>query len=334
MHSFTAIVAASALLSAVSGAPLSVRSNTCGAAPAGSNTNNQPIEQPTGIKTANDCLAKCNAESKCQAFIFGLVDNAIKCELFSVPAASIPRQSSTNFVAYDKACPSVPSVIPTISNPTGKGQDNTQQQSGSENTKQSGSDNTQKQSSNTPTIHQKTTNNNDQANQDAEPAKVSRAPAKDQQPTPTPTPAKQEQAQQPAKEQIQQPTPTPTPAKQAQQPAKEQIQQPTPTPTPAKQAQQPAKEQTQKQTTSDANTCGSKPAGSGSSQPISQPTVDSVDACKVKCQAVNSCKSFTFGAVDNKKVCKLFNVAASSIPAPSDAAQKQAFVAYDVGCSI
>jgi hypothetical protein len=291
MHSFTAVVAASALLSAVSGSPLYLRSNTCGAAPAGSNTENQPIQQPTGIKTAADCQSQCNAASSCQSFCFGLIDNAIKCELFSVPAASIPKQSSTNLVAYDKACSAVPSVVPTSSNPTGKAQDNTQKQSGTDNTKQSGNTNTQ------PTTQQKSTTNT-QSNNQPEPAKVSKAPTAPQQPTPTPTPAKQQQQQQ---------------AQQGQD-----------------------QTQSQKQTTSSsaANTCGSKPAGTTNNQPLSQPSVSSVAACKTQCEANTSCKSFTCGTVNSAVVCKLFSVAASAVPAPADAAQKKAVVAYDVGCSV
>lgn len=45
-----------------------------------------------------------------------MVDNVDKCMLFSVAAASVPKQSSTNLVAFDKACTSVPAVVPTSSN--------------------------------------------------------------------------------------------------------------------------------------------------------------------------------------------------------------------------
>ncbi|KAH7084622.1 hypothetical protein BKA63DRAFT_497913, partial [Paraphoma chrysanthemicola] len=284
MHSFTTVVVASALLSAVSGSPLYLRANTCGSTPAGSNSNSQPIQQPTGIQTAAACQAKCNAASNCQSFSFGLVDNTIKCELFSVPAASIPKQSSANLVVYDKACAAVPSVVPTSSNPTGKAQNNNQQQSSSENTQnQSGNGNTQ------PSVQQRTTtDNNAQSNQQPEPAKVSKAPTNAQQPTPTPTPAKQPQQDQP----------------------------------------QDQTQQTQKQTSSSANTCGSKPAASTTNQPIAQPSVTSIDACKAQCQADGNCKSFTFGTVNDAKVCKLFSVSAAQVPAPSDSAQKEAIVAY------
>jgi len=74
---FTAVIAVSALLSAVAGSPLAIRGNTCGAAPAGSNIKTQPMSQPTGIKTAADCLSQCNAKSGCQSFCFGLIDNTV-----------------------------------------------------------------------------------------------------------------------------------------------------------------------------------------------------------------------------------------------------------------
>ena len=62
-------------------------------------------------------MAQCNAESDCECILFGLVDNVYTCELFSVPASSIPPV--TGLVAYDIACTSVPSIVPTASNPTG-----------------------------------------------------------------------------------------------------------------------------------------------------------------------------------------------------------------------
>lgn len=90
----------------------------------------------------------------------------------------------------------------------------------------------------------------------------------------------------------------------------------------------------QKQSSSSASTCGTKPSASTNNQPISAPSVTSEDACKAKCQANSSCKSFTCGKVDNAMVCKLYAVAAAQVPAPSSTAQKNALKAYDVGCSI
>ncbi|KAJ4377445.1 hypothetical protein N0V83_000270 [Neocucurbitaria cava] len=257
MHSFTAVIAASALLSAVSGAPHFVRSNTCGSAPTGTSTSNQPLKQLTTCQTAADCQTQCDANTSCQSFCFGLIDNVIQCKLYSVSAASIPKQSSTNLVAYDKACSAVPSVVPTASNPTGKQVDSSSSSSGSKTTEQQGKESQKADSSKT-------------TEQQATESKVTQKVNK--------------------------------------------------------------KSTTNKQTS--ANTCGSKPAANTSNQPISTPTVSSEDACKTKCQADSSCKSFTCGEVNNQFVCKLYNVEASKIPAPTTTAQKSALKAYDVGCSM
>jgi hypothetical protein len=96
---------------------LAVR-ETCGSAPSGSGSQT-PLSQPTGITTASACQAQCEANSACLSFIFGMVNNADECMLYSVAASAIPPQTSTNLVAYDKACASVPSVVPTASNPQG-----------------------------------------------------------------------------------------------------------------------------------------------------------------------------------------------------------------------
>ncbi|OBT53492.1 hypothetical protein VE04_07107 [Pseudogymnoascus sp. 24MN13] len=118
MHSFTTVlITASALLATVSSSPLQLRS-TCGGAPTG-NGSQQPLSQPSGITTAKACQANCTANASCQSFVFGMVNNAVKCILYSVPAASVPKQSSSNLIAYDKSCGSVPAVVPTASNPTG-----------------------------------------------------------------------------------------------------------------------------------------------------------------------------------------------------------------------
>lgn len=254
MHSFTAVFAASALLATASGSPLYSRDNTCGVTPTVSNTQNtQPLSQPSGIQTAADCQTQCNARSDCQSFIFGLVDNTNQCMLYSIDAASIPKQSSTNLVAYSKACSAVPSVVPTQANPTGKATGSSQQAASDQQT-----------SSNT--------------------------------------------------------TPDSTGQTQQSNGKLQQRQQQT--------SKTPASASTK------AQTCGSKPAGSTSTQPIATPSATSIDLCKAQCQANSSCKSFTFGTVNNVPACQLYSSAASAIPAPSTTAQKNAFVAYDVGCSI
>jgi len=117
MHSSTSYAILASL--AVSGlaAPLAGR-DTCGAAPTAADS--QPIlAAPTGIQTAALCLAQCDANSSCESFLFGLVDNVIECKLFACAAANIPKQPSPDLIAYGKACPSIPAVVPTASNPTG-----------------------------------------------------------------------------------------------------------------------------------------------------------------------------------------------------------------------
>lgn len=213
MHSFTALTAASAIFAVVSGSPLMVRANTCGSAPSASNTNNQPISQPSGIQTTADCQAQCNANSSCKSFVFGFVDNAIQCKLFSSAASEIPTQSSSNLVAYDKACSDVPSVVPTSSNPTGKATSSNGQNS-----------NSNGQTSNS---NGQTSNSNGQASNSNSQTSTSNG---QQRPT------------------------------------------------------------SQKQTSTTAQTCGSKPAGNTNNQPIATPSATSADDCKSQCSANASCK--------------------------------------------
>ena len=117
MQTFTTIVAASALLSYVSGSPIQARGNTCGGVPAGSGSVD-PLSQPAGIDTAEKCQAAGADVSGCESFVFGF-DDEILCKLYSVPASQVPPQPSANLLAYDLACASVPAVVPTASNPTG-----------------------------------------------------------------------------------------------------------------------------------------------------------------------------------------------------------------------
>jgi len=124
MQSFTTLIAASALLASVSASPIA-RRDTCGSAPAGTAGTQTPISQPTGITTAALCQAQCDTNTACLSFLFGMVNSVNECQLFSVAASSLPTQTSTNLVAYDKACTSVPTVVPTASNPTGKATTNT-----------------------------------------------------------------------------------------------------------------------------------------------------------------------------------------------------------------
>lgn len=117
MQSFATLIAVSAIVAGVSASPILAR-DVCGSAPTSSGSQSV-LSQPTGITTASACLAQCEANTSCLSFVFGLVDNEIKCMLYAVAASSVPKQSSTNLVVYDKACSSVPAVVPTTSNPTG-----------------------------------------------------------------------------------------------------------------------------------------------------------------------------------------------------------------------
>ncbi|KAL1961506.1 hypothetical protein VTN77DRAFT_1667 [Rasamsonia byssochlamydoides] len=209
MHS--TLITAVALLAAVSGA---AAQNTCGVAPAGT-TNAAVLQQPANIQTAEACQAACEANPSCKSFLFGIVDNAIECKLFSVQASAIPKQESANLLAYDKACTSVPNVKPTAENPTGK-----------------------------------------------------------------------------------------EPAKQAQNNPK----------------------------LVRRNTCGGTPAGNTNVKPLVTPAnVETQQACLAKCKAESSCKSFEFGTVNGKNVCRLFSVPAAQAPAPQ---KGESLNAFDVGCSL
>lgn len=224
MQAFTTVLAAFAAINAVSGSPLLAR-NTCGSAPSASGSQT-PLEQSATIQTAQACQDACNANGQCHAFVFGMVDNVTKCLLYSVPAAQIPTQSSQNLVVYDKACASVPAVVPTTANPTGANQ----------------------------------SSNSDSNSNQQETSKTGQKLAV-------------------------------------------------------------------------RNTCGTTPAGSSTSQaPLSQPAnINSVADCLAQCKASPSCKSFEFGTVNGAKTCRLFAVAAASVPPPTSG---QSFQVYDAACSI
>lgn len=136
MQTFATLFSSLCIMGLVSGSPVAYLSarNTCGSAPTASSSQT-PIQQPADIETASACQSACNTNNQCQSFVFGMVDNTIKCMLYSVPASQVPKQSSQNLVAYDKACSSVPAVTPTSSNPTGANtsQGTTQNGSGSGN---------------------------------------------------------------------------------------------------------------------------------------------------------------------------------------------------------
>ena len=123
MHPSTILLAASSFISLSSCLPLdqllSARDQICGKAPSGSNTQQAVLSQPSGPQNAATCQSDCDANSACLSFLFGMVDNNIKCTLYACTASDIPPPPSTNLIAYDKACASVPTVTPTAENPTG-----------------------------------------------------------------------------------------------------------------------------------------------------------------------------------------------------------------------
>ena len=120
-----------AALSVTSASPITAR-DICGIAPTGTAAQT-PLAEPSDIskctapsyilglispftESAALCMAQCAAKSGCECILFGLVDNVYTCELFSVPASSIPP--ATGLVAYNVACTDVPTTVPTTSNPT------------------------------------------------------------------------------------------------------------------------------------------------------------------------------------------------------------------------
>jgi len=114
--SFSAIIAATSSIYAIT-VTLNARASICGTTPSGSGSQT-PLSTLTTVTTASACLAQCNMVSSCLSFVFGLVDGVDKCMLYAIAASSIPTANS-NLVAYDKACTSVPAVVPTTANPQG-----------------------------------------------------------------------------------------------------------------------------------------------------------------------------------------------------------------------
>ena len=117
MQSLTVLLAGLSGLALTNATPLIAR-NVCGAAPSGP-TGATPLAEPSGITTPAACQAACTADASCEAFVCGFVASAPVCRLYAVPASSIPPQSSSNLLAYDLACTSVPTGTLTASNPNG-----------------------------------------------------------------------------------------------------------------------------------------------------------------------------------------------------------------------
>lgn len=339
MQTFTTILAASAFIASVSGSPLTVRS-TCGAAPSSSGSQT-PIAQPTGIATAADCQAQCEANDSCQSFVFGVVDGADKCMLYSVPAASVPKQSSTALVAYDKACTSVPTTAPASSDaqnhrlavratcgsaPTGTGSSAplstpagiTTAEACQAQCEANGScqsfvfgmvDNVVKcmlYSVSAASVPKQSSTN-----------LIAYDKACTSVPAVVPTSSN--------------PTGVATSTSGST----------TGSTTGSNTGSNTGSTSGSSSNTNapsgqhKRNTCGATPSGpTGQAAPISTPAnINSVADCRAACQADASCKSFEFGtmASGGAQACRLFSVAASSVPAPTSG---QTFVVYDVACSV
>ncbi|OAG09826.1 uncharacterized protein CC84DRAFT_1255775 [Paraphaeosphaeria sporulosa] len=296
MHSYSAIVLA--LSAAAAAAPLAARSNVCGVAPSASSTSKAPLETFTNAQTAEQCYADCAANASCKSFLFGLVDGTIKCELFDVPAAQIPKQDSSNLVAFDKACTSIPDVKPTTANPQGLAEGSTNTQASNTNEKanaQQKTDTTATQKAATK-ITQNTV------------AKVSQKAA-----------PKASQKAAPKASQIAAPKASQIAAPKASQKAEAKTTKET--------------EQKKTSTSTSAKTCGAAPAGSGNVEPFNTPAnINSLEACIAACKKNTSCKSVEFGKLTAKgaNVCRFFSVAAAQIP---KATAGQSFQVSDIACA-
>ncbi|KAM0335422.1 hypothetical protein ACHAQA_000467 [Verticillium albo-atrum] len=123
MKTFTASAIVLALAAMAEASPLIARANVCNTAPAGSAAAS-PRSQPAAA-TADICRQRCDADSGCLSFVFGLPASGTTptCMLFAVQAAQVPAQSNTNLMVFDKACTGVPTAAPTRNN-AGNNQNN------------------------------------------------------------------------------------------------------------------------------------------------------------------------------------------------------------------
>ncbi|KFZ17875.1 hypothetical protein V501_01494 [Pseudogymnoascus sp. VKM F-4519 (FW-2642)] len=309
MHSFTTVlITASALLATVSSSPLQLRS-TCGGAPTG-NGSQQPLSQPSGITTAKACQANCTANASCQSFVFGMVNNAVKCILYSVPAASVPKQSSSNLIAYDKSCGSVTAVVPTASNPTGAktgGKLAIRATCGSAPTGPTGNAKPLSQPSDITTAkacQAKCTAN--ASCQSVVFGMVNNAVKCILYSVPAASVPKQSSSNLIAYDKSCGSVPAIVPTAS--------------NPTGAKTGGKLAIRAT----------CGSAPTGpTGNAKPLSQPSdITTAKACQAKCTANASCQSVVFGMVNNAVKCILYSVPAASVPKQSSSN----LIAYDKSC--
>ncbi|KAH9212411.1 hypothetical protein DL95DRAFT_391565 [Leptodontidium sp. 2 PMI_412] len=344
MQTFTTILAASAFIASVSGSPLKAR-NTCGSAPSSSGSQT-PISQPTGIATAAACQDQCDANSSCQSFVFGLVDGTAKCMLYSVAAASVPKQSSTALVAYDKACTSVPTTAPTTSNtpnqnhklairatcgsaPTGTGSSAPLSTPAGVTTASSCQAQCEASSSCQSFVFGMVDNVTKCILYSVAASSVPKQSstnliAYDKACTSVPA--------------VVPTSSNPTGAATSSSSSGSTTSSNT-----GSSGSNPGSTTGSSGSNTGSNTsgqhkrdtCGATPsAASGQSTPISTPAnINSVADCRKACQADASCKSFEFGTMTSNgaQQCRLFSVAATSVPAPTNG---QSLVVYDVGCSV
>ncbi|CAI0654825.1 unnamed protein product, partial [Colletotrichum noveboracense] len=82
------------------------------------------------------------------------------------------------------------------------------------------------------------------------------------------------------------------------------------------------------------NVCGAAPTGPATSAPtplLTREDITTQDACLALCKQTSGCQAVEFGkpSANEPVECRLFNVPASQLPAPTDG---QTFVAFDTAC--
>ncbi|KAI0167860.1 hypothetical protein BJ166DRAFT_577425 [Pestalotiopsis sp. NC0098] len=306
------------------------RDQVCGTSPAGTGSA-QPLLTPS-VSTAEDCKEAGEKVSSCQSFAFGLPPNTNTpvCKIFSVPAAQVPAQE-TNVVVFDLGCSNVPTKAPTSSNPVGLLRRS--QVCGA-----------------TPSYSGSATPMSSPSVDTAEACKEAGAAVSSCQSFAFGLP----------------PSATAPVCKLFSVPASQVPSQETnvevfdigcsDVPTTAPTEENPvglvddsssSTQQTKAATTTSATTttnnqdtssssdmCNTAPTGPSSSSvsPLKTNTaITSADACLTLGKATSGCQSVEFGkaTTNGDNECRLFSVAASSIPAPTSG---QSFVVYDIGC--
>ncbi|TQN70220.1 hypothetical protein CSHISOI_05338, partial [Colletotrichum shisoi] len=108
------IVVILALAAAAQAGPLAIQ-DVCNSAPSGPTAANVSPFSQSSATTAVACQKLCEADLRCQNFVFGLPEsgNTPQCQLYTVPASQVPKQSNANLMVFDKACSGVPTTAPT-----------------------------------------------------------------------------------------------------------------------------------------------------------------------------------------------------------------------------